>query len=232
MSLRIRYEITDLTGDDHRAGTLDCWQNDGVFSADAFTPPLLEAHDYTLRAAIELYGGGLSPWSEAERISRIEQAVIEAWLQGGATTAIGWRLADPSIEPPIDLQLRVNDSDWIDLPNPGGSYYLLDPRRFHALTDNAWLGQTVTLTARARLNENVEWIETQAITSQGVTGITRPVFGWSLTGAGVALQYTLPPNTTARVWLSIDGGPAFEFDPSYPANKTLGKRSPPPPDDG
>lgn len=222
MSLQIRYEITDLTGDDHRAGTLDCWQNDGVFGDDTFTPPLLEEHDYTIRAAVELYDGGLSPWSEAERISRIEQAVIEAWLQGGATAALGWRLADPSIEPPIDLQLRVNDGDWIPIITSSGStYYTLDPRRFHALTGNAWLGQTVTLTARARLNENAEWIETDEITSQGVTGVTRPIFGWSLTGAGVALQYTLPPNTTARVWLSIDGGPAFEFDPGYPANKTL-----------
>ena len=49
--MKIHYEITDLTGDDHRAGTLwDQWQ------AQGFTPPLLGGHDYTLRAAVELYG--------------------------------------------------------------------------------------------------------------------------------------------------------------------------------
>ncbi|MDS4028611.1 MAG: hypothetical protein RKO66_00835 [Candidatus Contendobacter sp.] len=223
MSLKIRYQIADLTGDDHRAGVLDCWQNDGVFSAESFTPPLIEGHDYTIRVAVELYGGGLSPWSSAQRISAIEQAITEFWLQNnGATAYLGWSLADPSVAPPIDVQLRVNGGDWINVPTQiGGQFVHLDPRRFHALTDNAWLGQTVTLTARARLNASRDWLESDPITSQGGTGIARPVFYWNTGGPGMALQYTRPSGTETSVWLSIDGGPSLSFDPAYPAGKTF-----------
>ncbi len=224
MSLKIHYEITDLTGDDdHRSGVLDCYQTSGIFSTDAFTPPLLEARSYTIRAAVELYGGGLSPWSAAKPISTIEQAITGFWLQDDISTVyFGWSLMDPSAAPPVELQLRVNGGDWINVPTQIGSQFVhLDPRQFHALTHNTYLGQTVTLDAQVRMNASHGWLISSEIESDGGNGITRPVFGWSLTGAGVALQYTLPPNTTARVWLSIDGGPAFEFDPSYPANKTL-----------
>ncbi|MDG4550744.1 MAG: hypothetical protein P9F19_15935 [Candidatus Contendobacter sp.] len=221
MSLNIRYEIDDQTGDDHRAGTLECWTNEGLFSAENFTPPLLDDHDYTVRVAVELYGGGLTPWSSAQRISAIEQEITALWLQdNGATAYIGWTLADPSIAPPIDLQLQINGSDWIDLPNDGGTtYYPLDARQFAALTGNAYLGQTVTLRARARLIDAQDWLESDEITSPGSNGLARVLFGWSLSGSGLMLSYARPPNTSASVWLSIDGGAPFQFSPSYPAGK-------------
>jgi len=220
--MKIHYEITDLTGDDHRAGTLwDQWQ------AQGFTPPLLGGHDYTLRAAVELYGGGMSPWSDAKPISLLQPEIIPDemtgfWLQNnGASAILSWALAGSSIAPAIDLQLRVNNGDWIDIPNTGGTTgFLLDPRQFHTLTGNAWLGQTVTLTARARLNAVKDWLESDSITSNGESGIPRPVVYWAMGGGGLLLNYALPPNTAASVWLRIDGGPPFEFDPAYPAQQT------------
>ncbi len=222
MSLPIRYEIEDLTGDDHRAGVLDCYQTDGVFSAESFTPPLLDGHDYRIRAAVELYGGGLSPWSESLRISAIEQAITGLWLQdNGATVFFGWSLTDPSAAPPVELQLRVNGGDWINVPTQvGGQFVQLDPRKFHVLTGNAYLGQTVTLTARARLNASHGWLESDEIESDGGTGIPRPVFNWNTGGPGMSLQYTRPSGTETSVWLSIDGGIPFAFDPAYPAGRT------------
>lgn len=215
----LHYDITDQTGDDHRAATLSLWSSGDLFTLDGFTPPLLDDHAYTVRLAMALYGGGQTPWSAPRPISHITQSLTTLTLSRyGNDISLHWELADPSETPAIELELQINADDWLPLPAATASPYVLDRRAFHTLTDHAYLNQPVTLIARARLDSRQEWLESAPL--EDVTGVTAPVLTWGRFGSlDLYLAYRINPGTTAEVWLLVDDSDEVLIDPAYPPGR-------------
>lgn len=223
---KIHFQLTDLTGADHRTGSFNFYESAGVveeYPYGSVDDELLPDHPYEISVAIAI-DQSLSAWSVAvpvnqessgdNSITRLE-LIYNPLANHGLD--LEWAMSDPANPVNFEIETRIDGGEWKATANVisgAGSLllhhqnqndefteYLLDVA--HGYGYQAGINHDVQ--ARARIQGETDWITTTAVNLPLDTVLNAELI-WP-----VVSYWYRRPNTFAELSLSVDGSPFVDL---------------------
>jgi hypothetical protein len=230
---KIHFQLTDLTGADHRTGSFNFYERAGIvegYPYGSVDGELLPDHQYEISVAIAI-DQSLSAWTVAvpvnqqsggdnsiTRLELIYQPLVNHVLY------LEWAMSDPANPVNLEIETRINGGEWkataanvLSGTSHGyatGSLLLHHQNQNDELTEHLLdvahgydyqAGINHDVQARARIQGDTDWITTTAVNLPLDTALNAELI-WPM----VSYWYRRP-DTFATLSLSVDGSPFVDL---------------------